>query len=121
MRLFGLEVSRNFALCTAQQMSWPEIKAAYAELRSARDAEIGLDGTWCERRRPPSPYHLRLVLSTAAQVCGTRARKDCRIVDHGCGSGLPVLYLIALGYEAAGGVNNFATLSSMERGTEEVV
>jgi SAM-dependent methyltransferase len=92
-------------------MSWPEIKAAYTELRSARDAEIALDDTWStfvglvRAAEAAPPYHLRLVLSTAAQVCGARERKDCRIVDHGCGSGLPVLYLIALGYEAACGVN----------------
>ncbi len=61
--------------------------------------------TLFKRQRLPPPYHLRLVLSTAAQVCGVRPRKDFRIVDHGCGSGLPVLYLIALGYEAARGVN----------------
>ena len=92
-------------------MSWHEIRVAYAALRDTRDAAIALDSVWLKfvdlvrASEASPPYHLRLVLSTAAQVCGVRPRKDFRIVDHGCGSGLPVLYLIALGYEATRGVN----------------
>ena len=92
-------------------MSWQEIKSAFNALREARDTGAPLDDAWAhfaaaarETESAP-PYHFKLVLDTLRDLYGDRPRSDLDILDHGCGSGLPILFLIALGYTSARGVN----------------
>jgi SAM-dependent methyltransferase len=92
-------------------MSYQEIKAKWSELAAARDKGEGLAPLWAEyvdlvhatRDRPPP--HLQTLLATLAKVRGDRDPSEVMILDHGCGGGLTLLYLLALGYTGIHGVD----------------
>jgi SAM-dependent methyltransferase len=94
-------------------VSWAAVRQAYSTLRTAESDGAPLDGAWAAYRaavedtaeRPP--FHLRILLETLENVAKSHgiARDKVAILDHGCGGGLTVLYLIARGYHGACGVD----------------
>lgn len=90
---------------------WTELKAAYSALVDARDRETGLDEAWdrfagmarASAARPP--FHLQAILAHLSEAQGQRAKEDVGILDHGCGGGFTLLYLLALGYPGIHGVD----------------
>lgn len=92
-------------------MSWQKIKAALSELDRARDEGGSVPAAWdsfvvvVEASRELPPYHLRTLLEIVAQAGGATDKADLRILDHGCGGGATLLYLLALGYTGIYGVD----------------
>jgi len=83
-------------------MSWAEIKAANRNLREVGDGPIA--ETWqafcdiVQQTADAPPYHLAILLNRIEQYRGAQPRNEIAIFDHGCGSGLTLLYLAARGY-----------------------
>lgn len=92
-------------------MSWTEISKAFHRLAEARDAGRSLRPAWddfveaAQATGTDPPYHMRLIVGHAKDLAAARSRGDIAILDHGCGGGLPTLYLIALGFTKAIGLN----------------
>ena len=92
-------------------MSYQEIKAKWSALAAARDAGKSLAPVWAEyaalvrATRSTPPPHLQTLLTTLAGVQGDRDPSEVAILDHGCGGGLTLLYLLALGYTGIHGVD----------------
>lgn len=92
-------------------MPWAEIRESYAELLKDRDAAASMAARWkafketVEATRDRPPYHLRTLLSTLRRIERNRPAEEIIILDHGCGGGLPLLYLLALGYRGIHGAN----------------
>lgn len=92
-------------------MSWSRIRACYTELVRARDSGISFADSWAAfadavaASRDAPPYHLRGILGALRETCGQDARADIRILDHGCGGAVTLLYLLALGYRGIHGVD----------------
>lgn len=55
--------------------------------------------------RANPPLHYALMLERAAEASERAAPRPVRILDHGCGSGLPVMFLAACGYTNIYGVD----------------
>lgn len=92
-------------------MSWAEIKEKYASLRQTLDAGEPLTRAWAafratvlETQNAP-PYHLIQLLRIVEEVVQKTPGGRPAILDHGCGGGLTLLYLLALGYEKILGVD----------------
>jgi len=100
----------------AQTPTWENIKACFGELVRLRQAgtSVEIRSAWetfadtVVASRDHPPYHLVSILdhlqATEAAFPDT-PRSAISILDHGCGSGLTVLYLIAIGYHGARGVD----------------
>lgn len=92
-------------------MSWAEIKSCYSDLVAARDSGGGYDKAWSafarvvETTRQAPPYHLQSILNTVERAAAKIDQGDLVILDHGCGSGLTLLYLLALGHRSIYGVD----------------
>lgn len=91
-------------------MPWAEIRESYAELVKDRDAAAAMAASWktfketAVAARPP-PYQLRAILKLLADIERDKPRAEIAILDHGCGTGLTLLYLFALGFRRIYGVN----------------
>lgn len=89
-------------------MSWSEIKLSYQNLVAALDND-SLSLAWREFtyvvENCPTPYHLLLLLKRCDSLRGGRSRDELVLLDHGCGGGLTLLYLAALGYRNVYGVD----------------
>lgn len=99
-------------------MSWSEVKTAYARLAEAARSEFEdaaqapeTAAAWksfkAVAHRGPSeiPYHMRAHFKYLAEISQQRDRSDIRILDHGCGGGLTLLYLLANGYDGIFGID----------------
>lgn len=92
-------------------MSWAEIRERYAELVKDRDAAASMAASWkafkgtVEATRDRPLYHLRTLLSTLRRIERNHPAEEIVILDHGCGGGLTLLYLLALGYRGIHGAN----------------
>ncbi len=92
-------------------MSWAEIDRRYRNLVEARDSGAPMRESWrafrevVGRTRDCPPYHLRTLIGLVRRVAGERGRDDIVILDHGCGGGLTLLYLLALGHTGIHGAN----------------
>lgn len=88
-----------------------DLKAAHADLASRCRDGAALADSWAHFSQlarvafDNPPYHLRLVQNLLAEFDARAERKDIRILDHGCGGGLTLLYLLANGYEGIHGVD----------------
>ena len=86
-------------------MSWAEVKEAFRALRD-EPAQGAIAARWeaflALALKDPPPYHLRLALREIRGYQVARAADAITVLDHGCGDGLSVLYLHALGYRACG-------------------
>lgn len=95
-------------------MSWMEIKARFAALAAARDEEGGdVAGAWAaftqaSTAEPAPPFHLMTLIEEIAAVSrdypGTPP-SELVVLDHGCGSGITLLYLAANGHRRIVGVD----------------
>jgi SAM-dependent methyltransferase len=92
-------------------MSYQEIKAIWSELAAARDEGRSLAPLWKEyatlvrATQDKPPLHLQTLLATLDKVRCGRDPSEVMILDHGCGGGLTLLYLLALGYTGIHGVD----------------
>ena len=84
---------------------------AFAELRRARDEERPLGPAWqtfCAEVKASvdrPPFLVRDVLNQVEKQRNGRPRGSIRILDHGCGGGFALLYLLARGYTGIFGVD----------------
>jgi len=73
-------------------------------MAAARDRGEPLSPLWrdfaahVQKTKNTPPYHLRRLLAALTKVRGERAASEVAILDHGCGGGVTLLYLLALGY-----------------------
>ncbi len=91
--------------------NWLEIKAAYRPLADAIQQGRDPTAAWTGFRSAVDacaekpPYHLQLFLDLLDEARGERPRSQVRILDHGCGGALTLLFLLANGYEGIHGVD----------------
>jgi SAM-dependent methyltransferase len=57
------------------------------------------------KTRDAPPFHLKGILSALKSVQGVRPAESMAILDHGCGGGSTLIYLLALGYRGIHGVD----------------
>lgn len=92
-------------------MSWQDIRRSYSALRETAQKGGDIPSAWAvfvnaaRHSESETPYHLRTLLSLLKKVQGDRVAADVRILDHGCGSGMTMFYLAALGYHGVYGVD----------------
>lgn len=92
-------------------MSWVRIVEAYRHLDTAIRAGDPLQEPWQEfcdvvrETREAPPYHLRALVRNLDTCRGSKEPSAVRILDHGCGGGLTLLYFAALGYTNISGVD----------------
>lgn len=89
-------------------MSWLDIKARFGDLVAARDATVkdGVAPAWqsfqeAATAEGAAPFHLTTLMEQIAAVhkgFPDMRAADLTILDHGCGSGITLLYLLANGY-----------------------
>ena len=92
-------------------MAWADVTACYRALMDDAPGAAPLESRWRDfadavagtRRTPPG--HLRLVLESLDRMGPCRAPEEIVILDHGCGGGRTLLYLLALGYRQIHGVD----------------
>jgi SAM-dependent methyltransferase len=88
-------------------MSWSQIKKTYFDLSNAlHDVDV-LQESWAtfvaEVNQHSTPYHLKLLVDKLQALPGNR--DEIKILDHGCGGGITLLYLAAIGYTNIFGVD----------------
>lgn len=93
-------------------MTWNEVGEKYATLSQACFSGAAMGQPWrayAETVRATHdkvpPYHLKTLFSVLPKVGSGRRPADIRILEHGCGSGKTLLYLLALGYSGIHGVD----------------
>ncbi len=90
-------------------MSWLEIKISYQKLVNALNDGSDLSLRWSEFvsevSKYPPPYHLLLLIKKLESLSVDRDRGELIILDHGCGGGLTLMYLAAIGYRNIYGVD----------------
>lgn len=92
-------------------MSWSEIKSAYRHL--AERVSSGEDATaaWhrfktvATRGADEVPYHMQAIFRLLEEIGARKPTADIAILDHGCGGGLTLHYLLANGYSGIHGVD----------------
>lgn len=111
-------------------MSWVSFKKSISDLRNAQREGEDLSARWtaCQAvanaldDRPP--FHLRVLRETLDRIAAERglARDEVIVLDHGCGAGYTVLYLLAIGYTACHGVDldNESGLGSGDRSYRQI-
>jgi len=88
---------------------WPQIQSLQSALLRAAEANEDLTPLWsrfaataAESAAAP-PYHLATLLALLARIDIPRSR--IRILEHGCGGGSALFYLLALGYGGVQGID----------------
>ena len=114
-------------------MSWQDVLKAYRALQDEAHAPLAtsLHEKWASYRAAVlgtqirRPFHLRILLEELDNRCQALGveKGELSILDHGCGGGMTVLYLIALGYGGARGVDigsndNFSASIELQRQPE---
>lgn len=90
---------------------WSELLGAYRDLVSALDGGDRLVPCWSKFREIAQsgeqhpPYHLAGLQHALEWHRGTRPREEDATLDHGCGGGMTLLYLAAIGYTRIHGVD----------------
>ena len=81
-------------------MSWSRIKKAHFDLFNALNDDNALRESWenfvNEVNQHPTPYHIKLLLDKLQTL--DENRNEIKILDHGCGGALSLLYLAAIGF-----------------------
>ena len=89
----------------------PQLKKHILDLQNANEAGQPLADLWASfvsaalASEAAPPVHLELILSILRQAGRGRPRDELVILDHGCGGGFTLLYLLALGYRSIHGVD----------------
>lgn len=93
-------------------MSWTDIQTAYAGLREVCEAGGSLRQPWRdfvraaeETESAAPPYHLRTMFSVLDRATAARPGAEISVLEHGCGGGMTLLYLLALGFRGVRGVD----------------
>ncbi len=93
-------------------MAWSDIQNTFTKLRNAAEAGNSLEEPWRvfaktvqETEASAPPYHLRRFFKILERTAKGRSRDELAILEHGCGSGMTQLYLLALGYTKIYGVD----------------
>lgn len=96
-------------------MSWQDVMRAYRALLDQAQAPLAesLHERWVSYRTAvlgtqiQRPFHLRILLEELdnRRLALGVEKEEISILEHGCGSGMNVLYLVALGYSGARGVD----------------
>ena len=88
-------------------MSWSRIKKAHFDLFNSLNDDEVLQESWTnfvnEVNQHPTPYHIKLLLDKLQAL--DKNRNEIKILDHGCGMALSLLYLVAIGYTNVFGVD----------------
>ncbi|NKB55282.1 MAG: methyltransferase domain-containing protein [Alphaproteobacteria bacterium] len=90
-------------------MSWKDVMQAFKQLQKGRASGEDIDVRWNSFRdavqqcREEPPYHLISALDALNEF--DKPIEDIAILDHGCGTGITVLFLLALGYRNIFGVD----------------
>ena len=93
------------------QNSFSLIKRSIAALREPNLAPDEINSRWqafCETVRTYEehpPYHLAILFDRIEHYRKDRSRNEISILDHGCGGGSSILYLLARGYTEIYGVD----------------
>lgn len=91
--------------------TWKELRDSYRALRQAAVDGGQLADCWAQFREGAvvvtreAPEHLSLILDLIERQRAGRDRAAIAILDHGCGSGMTLLVLAALGYHDIRGVD----------------
>ncbi|MEZ5667343.1 MAG: class I SAM-dependent methyltransferase [Alphaproteobacteria bacterium] len=100
---------------------WSALRARYRDLRDAADRGVPLADAWAafgtEARAVAGtcPEHLTLLLAEIERRFAGIDRAQVAILDHGCGSGVTVMVLAALGYTNVRGVDVGGDPSTLNR------
>ena len=92
-------------------VSWGGVKSAAGGLFSQALARDAFAREWRAFRElaltvaADPPQHIARLLESLTAVTGNRDRAGVGILDHGCGGGITVIFLIALGWSGARGVD----------------
>jgi len=93
-------------------MAWAEVDSAYQSLRADCESGADLDRSWRAFadtvqavEAASAPYHLRGLIAVLERAQDGRPQPEVTVLEHGCGSALTSLYLLALGYIGVGGVD----------------
>lgn len=90
-------------------MSWKDVMQSFKQLQESRASGEEIDVHWSSFRnavqqcREEPPYHLISALDALDEF--DKPIEDIAILDHGCGMGITVLFLLALGYKNICGVD----------------
>lgn len=102
-------------------VGWQDIQARFKELMTACDSSAPLTAAWNAYRdavlatRDNPPYHLVAPIRLAEEAAARRGRDKVRILDHGCGGGGTLLYLLILGYKGIHGVDIGGDCANLNR------
>ena len=98
-------------ILTSPPVGWPQLKQRIVALRNANEAGHPLTAPWesfvsaARASEIQPPAHLELILAVLREAQQGRRRKEMIILDHGCGGGMTLLYLVAIGYHGIYGVD----------------
>lgn len=101
--------------------TWKALRESYRALRQAAVDGSELADCWaqfCEQAiavTREAPEHLRLILDLIERQRAGRDRAAVAILDHGCGSGMTLLVLAALGYRDIRGVDVGGDIAPLNR------
>ena len=106
-----METSEYASVQRANIVSWQDIRRSYAVLQAAARDGGDVGSAWAgfakgaRDSESEPPYHLRTLLGLIKSAQGDRPAADITILDHGCGGGMTMFYLAALGYQSVFGVD----------------
>ena len=100
---------------------WNDIKKAHHSLamvcREGGDIAVAwrdFEAT-VKRSADDPPFNFRALTGLLEEIGGSRTKSDIRILDHGCGSALWLLYLLANGYRGIHGIDVGGHCDSLNR------
>jgi len=103
------------------------VNQAYHALLKASREGASLAEPWaafvraCEATRARPPLHLTILFDCLAQLERGSKGRQLTILEHGCGAGQNTMYLLALGYRGAWGVDVGGDHSAQNRVIREVL
>lgn len=90
---------------------WDDLKFSFARLAEDCRSDRGVAKSWrsytqvAERVAKKPPYHIRLLIDLLEELQGDRLNPDIKILDHGCGGAMSLIFLLSQGYDGIHGVD----------------